>query len=88
MVVRVRLRAFELPADGMWCLRVNGVELSCVGDNILQDAVPVPLPQSVRGASGGGADGGTVVLQAVLRAGLEEAVVVRQSAETRVWLVE
>ena len=86
LVVEVQLVAFELPADGMWCLRANGVELSCVGDNIKVASLPLPLSPEVMaaapsGSSNGGGRNSVVVLQAVLRAGLERADVVRFSPD-------
>jgi len=66
--VSVRLTDFRVPDDGLWCLRINDVEVACFGDATF--SVLAQLPHC----------SGTLQLCAVLRGGdLESPEVIRKS---------
>mmetsp|Transcript_56001 Transcript_56001/g.154342 ORF Transcript_56001/g.154342 Transcript_56001/m.154342 type:complete len:80 (+) Transcript_56001:1-240(+) len=72
----VELSHFTLPREGMWCLRLNGAEQTCVGDGNVVEADVALSAEACAGRF--------IELQAVLRAGLESPVVVRESEVLRI----
>jgi hypothetical protein len=76
--IEVELNGFRVPTHGVWCLAVDDEERICVGDPQFRASFPVelPLPQGGR----------RVRLQASLRSGLEDLLVVTRSAVVEVVL--
>ena len=46
IAVRVAFTDYKSPADGMWCVVVQGVETNCAGDSSEELVVPLPAQKS------------------------------------------
>ena len=77
--VVVELSHFTLPREGMWCIWLNGLEEACVGDG---DVLETTVALSAEACAGSHLE-----LMAVLRAGLENPGVVRESEVLRIAVV-
>jgi hypothetical protein len=77
--VTVELHGFRVPTHGVWCLSVDGEERVCVGDPVYRVQFPVELPLP--------SEGRKVLLEAILRSGLEDRPVVGRSAVSKLVLL-
>ena len=67
VAVRVEINKFQIPRDGMWCLRVQHVEMHCFGDQD-QTSAEIKIPETFYSSDG------SARLTAVLRTHMRRTV--------------